>query len=178
MRETYAFVVAAMLLGPPGLMAQPQSSPDRVASGRVVQLLQESGYRYTKETAWLWSVPFTGTKMARVSVWIMANDQELIIESVIARDEEVVAAPEVMRQLLIMNGAFYGDMMLLLDEAGNYVARARLIAERVDAPLFQAAIQAVIATTDEAYGAISGWLLTDAVRPPAVAGPAFGMQWK
>jgi hypothetical protein len=165
--HTGAVVVAAMLWVTCAVMvqAQPQRDAPHV---RVVQLLEESGYRYTKETSWLWSVPFDGRKMAQVSVWVMTNDEELIIESVIVRSDQVARPPAAMRQLLLMNGA-YGAPTFLLDKEGNYVARSRMILEELNGATFLSSLQTIVAATDDAYGAMKG-LLSDGVTPRMVGG--------
>jgi hypothetical protein len=174
MRSTYGVLVAALIWVASGMTAQAQPESDRRPASRVAQLLAESGYRYTQETPWLWSLPFTGTKMGEVAVWVMTNDEELIVEGVIARRGQVVAAPEVMRRLLVMNGALVGPVFLV-DEEGNYVARSRFVLEQVDVALFQSSIQAIVATTDEAYGVIAAWLSSDAAAQLESAAPAGGV---
>jgi hypothetical protein len=174
MRSTYCVFVAAVIWATSGMTAQAQPEADRRPAGRVVQLLEESGYRYAKETPWLWSLPFIGTKMAHVPVWVMTNDEELIVEGVIARRDQVVGEPEVMRQLLIMNGAVVGPVFLV-DEEGNYVARSRFVLEQLDVALFQSSIQAIVATTDEAYGVIAGWVSSETPAHLGVAARAVGV---
>jgi len=158
-RVTTLVGVAGILLATSGVMAQAQAqtSPDTEPVGYVVQLLEESGYRYAKETTWLWSVVFAGKQMPSVSVWIMSANDELIIQGVIALHDQVISAPDVMRQLLTMNGSGDGPA-LLIDDDGNYVARSRFALEDLDGPVFKASMQAIIAATDAAYGAIKPFL--------------------
>jgi hypothetical protein len=148
--------VAATIWLTSGGMANAQRTELEPAT-RVVQLLEESGYRYAKETSWLWSLPFTGNNMPRVSVWVMTNNEELIVESVIARRDQVLSEPDVMRQLLMMNNRRDGPV-LLVDEQGNYVARSRVALDALHEVAFQASVQAIVAATDAAYGAIKEFL--------------------
>jgi hypothetical protein len=152
------------------VQAQPQRDAPHV---RAVQLLEESGYRYTKETPWLWSVPFEGRKMAHVAVWVMMNNEELIVEGVIARRDQVARPPDAMRHLLLMNGA-YSALTFLLDEEGNYVARSRMALEELDGPTFLSSLQAIVAATDDAYGAMKGFLSDEATLRMVGATTSFG----
>jgi hypothetical protein len=175
-KRTFGLVVAAALVSVmSGGMAQAQTAddPDQGPVAQVVHLLEESGYRYTKETSWLWSVPFTGTNMPQVAVWIMANDEETIIESVIARHDQVVRIPAVMRPSLLANSSRDG-LLLLVDDDGNYVARSRLVSEDLEAAVFQSSVRAIVAATDAAYGKIKG-LVSDQIAPRTVATTTFGM---
>jgi hypothetical protein len=149
--------IAGILLAASGSAAQAQGAPDLEPVGHVVQLLEESGYRYAKETSWLWSVVFAGKQMPSVSVWIMSADDELIIQGVVALHDQVVSAPDVMRQLLRLNGTGDGPT-LLIDEEGNYVARSRFVLDELDGPVFKSSMQSIIAATDAAYGAIKPFL--------------------
>jgi hypothetical protein len=159
-RSTSALVLAIALLSvTPVVMAQTPPSPDaegRPGGARVVHLLQASGYPYTKETPWLWSVPFSGTHRPLVSVWVITNDEEVIVESVIARHEQVSHVPEMMRALLIQNGAREG-LALLIDEDGRYVARSRLAVEDLEVSTFRSSLRAIVAATEAAYVAIHGF---------------------
>jgi hypothetical protein len=155
-----AVVGAAMLCVTCAVMVQAEPQRDALYV-RVVQLLEASGYRYTKETPWLWSVPFEGRKMAHVSVWVMTNDKELILESVIARRDHIARPPDAMRQLLLMNGA-YSALTFFLDEEGNYVARSRIILQELDGPTFLSSLQTIVAATDDAYSAMKGFLSDEA----------------
>jgi hypothetical protein len=174
MRKARTLLVALVLLGASAITGQAQTEPGRPVGSRVVQLLEESGYRYTKETPWLWALLFTGTRMPRVSVWVMTNDEEVIIESVIANRAQVVREPEAMRQLLVMNGTRNG-MTFLVDKEGNYLARSRWILEQLDGPLFQASIQAIIAATDEAYANIRDYIDHEAAIPGDIGTPIIGL---
>jgi hypothetical protein len=174
-RYTYG-LVAVMVWAMFGATAQAQLHADTEPVSRVVQLLEASGYRYTKETAWLWSVPFAGANMPRVSVWLMTNNEDLIVEAVIARRDQVVRAPEAMRQLLRMNGARDG-LTLLIDDEGNYVVRTRLVLDLLETSSFQSSVQAVVAATDEAYDAVKDFLSEETRRIVGVThgfGPSAG----
>jgi hypothetical protein len=178
MTQTYRLITAALLLwiAPRGTAAA-QISPDADAepAARAVLLLEQSGYRYTKETPWLWSVPFTGTHLRRVSVWVMTNDKELIVESVIARSDQMGRLPAVMRPPEIESGAREGLVLLALDEEGNYVARSRFGLESLEPSTFQSSLQAIVTAADAAYGTVKGWLTEDVIRRAAVAPGRFGM---
>jgi hypothetical protein len=165
--------VVAMLLIASGVLAQPQNPSDTESVGRLVQLLEDSGYRYAKEKSWLWSVVFAGKEMPSVSVWIMTANDELIIQGVVALRDEVISAPEAMRQLLTMNGSGDGPA-LLIDEDGHYVARSRFMLDQLDDTTFKSSMQAIIATTDAAYGAIKPFLSNRLAIGPATS-TTFGM---
>jgi hypothetical protein len=155
-------------------MAQTQSAPEPEPVGRVVQLLEDSGYRYTKQRSWLWSMVFTGKQMPSVSVWIMTANDELIIQGVIALRDQVASAPDVMRQLLTLNGNGDGPA-LLIDDDGHYVARSRLGLDDVDDVTFTASLQAIISATDGAYGAIKPFLSKSTAAPAVLATSTFVM---
>jgi hypothetical protein len=176
-RHPYGRIVAATLLGVMlGGMAQARTpvGPDQEPVASVVHLLEESGYHYTKETSWLWSVPFIGTNMPRVSVWIMANDEETIIESVIAHRDQVVRLPEAVRQRLIRTEERAG-LALLIDDDGNYVARSRLVSEDLEALVFQSSVRAIVAATDAAYAPIKGFVSDQAAPKTAGVTKTSGM---
>jgi hypothetical protein len=149
--------IAGILLITSGSLGQAQALTDPEPVSYAVQLLEESGYRYAKETSWLWSVVFAGKLMPSISVWIMSADDELIIQGVVALHDQVISAPDVMRQLLTMNGSGDGPT-LLIDDDGNYVARSRFALEDLDGASFKASMQAIISVTDAAYGAIKPFL--------------------
>jgi hypothetical protein len=164
-----AVAIAGIVCALSGPTAHAQAPPEGEPLGHVVQLLEESGYRYAKETSWLWSVVFAGKLMPSVSVWIMSADDELIIQGVVALHDQVTSAPDVMRQLLTMNGNGDGPA-LLIDDDGNYVARSRFVLDDLDGPAFKASMQSIIAVTDAAYGAIKPYL-SDTVTSRTGAAP-------
>ena len=102
-------------------------------------------------------MPFTGTQRPRVAVWVMTNGEDLMVESVIARHEDVDRVPAVMRHVLMPTGAREG-VTLLSDTEGNYVARSHLAMESLDVSTFRSSVQAIVAAADTAYGAFKGWL--------------------
>jgi hypothetical protein len=171
--QTHVIAAAAILLCvSPATRAQAQTPRDSESEpiARVVQLLEESGYRYTKETAWLWSVPFKATHVPSVSVWLMTSDDELIVESVIARHDRAGRLPEALRQRLAQSGSRDG-LAFMVDEDGNYVARSRLMLDALEAPDFQASVQKIVAATDAALGAIKGLAAAETMpRTVAVTG--------
>ena len=156
-----------VLLVASSAMAQTQAAPEGESVGRVVQLLEDSGYRYTKQRSWLWSMVFTGQQLPIVSVWVMTANDELIIQGVIALREQLSSAPDVMRQLVTRNGNGDGPA-LLIDDDGHYVARARLGLGDLDDASFTTSVQAIVAATDDAYGSIKPLLSKSGAVAPAV----------
>jgi hypothetical protein len=177
LKHFFVLVIAAALLSVvSGGMAQAQApdDPDQEPVAAIVHLLEQSGYRYTKETSWLWSVPFTGTNMPQVAVWIMANNEETIIESVIARHDQIGRVPEGMRQALLGNSVREG-LVLLVDDDGNYVARSRLVSEDLEPAVFQSSVRAIVAATDAAYGPIKDLLSDQPAARTVATTRTFGM---
>jgi putative sensory transduction regulator len=166
--------VVGVLLVTSGAIGQAQSPPDLEPLDRVVQLLEDSGYRYTKQRSWLWAVVFAGKQMPSVSVWIMAANNELIIQGVVALHDQVVSAPDVMRRLLTMNGNGAGPAFLI-DDDGHYVARSRFVLDELDETVFKSSLQAIVAATDAAYGAIKPFLSDHTAARTGSTTTAFGM---
>jgi hypothetical protein len=173
--RNFAAALAVLSLVSAEAIAQNQSQITLETVGRVVRLLEDSGYRYTKLSSSVWSITFKGEKMlSGVPVLVMADNQQLVIEGIIAQHGEVADAPDVMRQLLKINGDLSGAT-LLIDSDDDYVARTRLVLKQVNGSVFKSTVQAVAVATDDAYGAIKPFMSSGAPSGAAGVTTAFGV---
>lgn len=154
-----AAVLMVLLLPSTAAIAQNKSEISLEAVGRVVRLLEDSGYRYSKVSSAAWSITFKGDKMTSgVPVLILADNQQLVIEGVIAEHGEVADEANAMRQLLKMNGVL-SDATLLIDSDDDYIVRGpSLQLKQINGAVFKSTIQDIARATNEAYGAIKPFL--------------------
>ncbi len=162
--------------------AQDKVSPETIA--RVVKLLEGSGYRYTKAAEEVWSIDFKGEQRSSIRVLIIAYEQQLHIDGVIALKAEVADDPETLKQLLIMNRSV-DNATVLIDGDNDYVARYWFSLKNADVKSFKESVEAIALAADQSYGAIKARLVgqsrssatgtpgaSGTPPPPAAAAPA------
>ncbi len=148
--------------------AQDKVSPATIA--KVVKLLEDSGYKYAKAAEEVWSIDFTGAQRPSIRVLIIAYEQQLHIDGVIALKAEVRDDPEILKQLLIMNRTVDGATVLI-DGDNDYVAREWFSLKTPDVKSFKESVEAIALAADQSYGAIKSRLVTGQSRSPAPGAP-------
>ena len=159
-------LVLAVLIASTTANAQEDPQPPRMATQRVASILEQSGYKYIKHSASVWSINFKGEKRAAVVVLVLASASDLIVEGVIAEHDEVQNAADAGLELL-KHADSVPDISFLIDQDDDYMARARLMLKRADVAAFKTKVQEVALATDEAYGVLQQYL--------HVAGPGGGV---
>jgi hypothetical protein len=137
-----------------GTPAHGQSRQAPEGTGRVLRLLEGSGYQYTKLTDSAWSVSFFGKNRDTVDVIVVGDQDDVLVLSVIADRAQFDNNPAALRQLLKTNAVLPERVSVMLDDEGDYVVQTRNRLDRLTSATLKAAIAAVASASDDAYGAV------------------------
>ncbi len=171
MKHAAAFLLTLFVL--PGVAAagqnQPQASISLETVGRVVRMLEDSGYRYTKAASSVWTITFKGDNRESVQVLVSAaTNQMLIIDAVVAFEDELGNNAEALRQLLRLN-ATVTDATLIIDRDDDCVARGWYVLKDLNSKKFKDAVQTVALAADEAYGGLAEYVSSSNAPTPSPA---------
>ena len=138
----------------PGAAAygQATNSPETMAS--IVRLLEGSGYRYSKLNASAWSIAFQGKHKDSIQVLIIPDKADLVALAVIAERAQLDDNAAGLRSLLKANAKLPEGLSVMLDNDNDYIVQSRSLLKLLNVADFKAALQAVAAAADDAYGGI------------------------
>lgn len=153
-----AFVVLILtlgLLGAPTRTAS-QTGEDKNAA-KLPQLLEQSGYAYTKAGERVWTVPFRGKAIPEFNVIAIYQDGLVVLVTIVAEKEDYRPAPELMQKLLRLNDEM-DRVKIGVDEDGAVMVRVDLSARVLDAAELKLNAEHVAAATEQVYLAVKPFL--------------------
>lgn len=158
MKRNFAllFLVVGLAFLPIQTIAQ--ASQDKTGS-KLVQLLEQSGYKYTKAADKAWTIPFTGEVLPEFSAVVTYEEDIVVIFTIVAEKAEFKATPELMQKLLRMN-ADLDRVKIGIDKEGDMFVRVDLSISTLNAEELKVNANQVASATQQVYGAISPFLVT------------------
>jgi hypothetical protein len=133
-----------------------QSSPAQLSAAttasaaHVTQLLNGSGYQYTKKTETVWTTPFNGKSLKNFTVILAVQDDLLVTFVIVAKKANIQVTPEFMFTLLRANHSL-DHVKVGLDDDGDLFVRNDSSVRILDAEEFKAEIKQVAAAADEVH---------------------------
>jgi hypothetical protein len=152
-RKTSALIllfVAASACFHPGLNT---SYAQNTSSAKIVRLLEDSGYPYTKASDNVWTVPFKGKALPNFRLIATTQQQILVLFVVVAEKKDFKVTPELMQKMLRLNGDL-DRVKIGLDEDGDAYVRVDLSIRVLDIQELKENIEQVAAAADEVFTAI------------------------
>src|SRR5262245_66158996 len=96
---TKAIFVPVLLLCLQAL-SQPADAQDKSSPTRIQQLLEESGYPYTKAADNVWTIPFQGKARSKFNVVASTEQDILVLIAAVAVNKRRRVIPEMMQKMM------------------------------------------------------------------------------
>src|SRR5438876_12272604 len=71
-----------------------------VSGQRIPQLLEQSGYRYSKAGDNVWTIKFTGKSLSEFQVLVTSAQGIVVLGVVVAKKDEIKLTPQLMHNIL------------------------------------------------------------------------------
>ena len=127
-------------------------------SSKVSQLLEQSGYSYSKDGDNLWTMNFRGKALGEFKVIITSVESMAALLVVVAKRKELNPTPELMRTLLRMNDDF-DKVKVVVDKDGDLLVRVDTTIRIMDLDELKANVEQVAAAADEVAKAIKPYTI-------------------
>jgi len=124
----------------------------------VSQLLEQSGYSYSKDGDNLWTMNFRGKALGEFKVIITSVESMAALLVVVAKRKELNPTPELMRTLLRMNDDF-DKVKVVVDKDGDLLVRVDTTIRIMDLDELKANVEQVAAAADEVAKAIKPYTI-------------------
>ena len=162
LRRGITFVITVMLLSNLPAVANARAifkngNPQNASTARVVQLLEDSGYKYTKKSATVWTIDFTGKTLKSFKVILATQDDLLVTFVVVARKKDIQISSEFMMKLLNFNHQL-DRVKIGIDEDGDLFVRSDINIRILDKTEFKDNIEQVAAATNEVYDGVKSYI--------------------
>lgn len=142
-------------------MAQTAAAPsaaDKAGAAKTVQLLEGSGYGYTKAQGNVWVIKFKGQQLTEFPVIVIYSENMLILVSVVAEKKDYRVTPELMQKLLALNDDLDRVKVGIDKDDGDLFVRIDLSLRVVDDQEFKANLEQISAAVDETYAVLKPFL--------------------
>ena len=140
----------------PAQPLKPAPAQPLTGVGKIVSLLEKSGYKYTKLKEGVWQIQFEGKNLKTFAVNISSiSDLTLMFVDLAARDE-VNFSDQLLMKLLELNDAM-DSVKFALSDKSLYV-RTEAHDRILDLPEFKFMIEQLSAAVDEAFPQIQPFL--------------------
>ncbi|HYE71808.1 MAG TPA: YbjN domain-containing protein [Blastocatellia bacterium] len=150
------FLIVCLSLLPIQTIAQ--ASQDKTGP-KLVQLLEQSGYKYTKAADKAWTIPFTGKVISDFIAVVTYEEDIVVIFTIVAEKAEYKVTPELMQKLLRMNGDL-DRVKIGIDKEGDMFVRIDLSISTLTADELKINANQVASATEQVYEAITPFLVT------------------
>lgn len=134
-------------------------------SGRVLRLLEGSGYRYEKLSNTTWLLSFKGEHLESIPVYVIVTDDELTLLGVIGASSNIDKTAGAARELLKSNNRRDG-LVVYLDSDDDYVVHSRHQLKQLNTASFKASVQSVAVAADDGFGTIRSLPATAGTTTP------------
>ena len=136
---------------------QPANAQDKSSPTRISQLLEESGYPYTKAADSVWTIPFEGKALFKFNVVVSTQQNILVLFAIVAEKKKLRVTPEMMQRLLRLNSEL-DRVKIGIDDQGDAFVRVDLSIRVLDSQELKANIEQVAAAADEVFAAIKPFI--------------------
>jgi hypothetical protein len=164
MRAILATVAVLAACTVANAQAPTPSTISQETSGRVLRLLEGTGYRYEKLSATTWVLNFKGDHLQSIRLYVIATDSEVTLLGVIGSSAEIDRMPGAARQLLKFNDRIDG-LTFLIDAEDDYCVMLRHQLKQLNTASFKASVEIVANAADDGFGEISSLSTTTAPAP-------------
>ncbi len=137
------------------------AAPAKTVPPKVIQLLEASGYNYTKAGDNVWTIPFQGKVFPQFNVVVIYIEGIIVTFGVVAEKKDLKVTPELMQKLLRLNSDM-DRVKIAIDDAGDLVVRIDSSLRVLDAEEFKAVVEQTASATDDVYAAIKQYLIKPA----------------
>jgi len=135
----------------------PQAKTDPQVVAKLAQILEHSGYTYTKAADNIWVVTFKGTSIPEIQVFVTSVENLVIMGAVVAKKNSMKVGPEMMFKLLRLVHDI-DRVKIGFDDDNDLFVRAEVTTKCFDVTEFKASIEQVSAGTDKVYAAVKSYL--------------------
>jgi methyl-accepting chemotaxis protein len=126
---------------------------DASVPARVAQLLERSGYKYTKAADNIWTIPFSGKNLGQFQLFVTSAEGLIVAGAIVATKDSMKLTPELMEKLLHL--AHNLDRVKIgLDNDGDLFVRIEVSARTFDDTELKSNFEQVAAAADEIRAAI------------------------
>ncbi len=125
-------------------------------TGKLLSLLEQSGYRYSKLGDGLWEIPATGDNVKEFSIRLALAEDVLLVMARIADRKNLVIKEGLLAKLLALNHHFDTAKLALSEEM--LYARIDLHVRLVDAQELKYLVEQMANVVDETYPQIKQFI--------------------
>jgi hypothetical protein len=131
----------------------PQGAQKSSSATKLAQILDQSGYTFTKAADNVWVIPFKGKALTEFSVFITSVEDIVVIGAVVAEKKNMKVTPEMMQKLLRLTHNL-DRVKIGFDDEEDLFVRVEVSARVLDTEEFKANTEQVAAAADEVFAAI------------------------
>jgi hypothetical protein len=138
------------------------NAEQKVITAKIGQLLEQSGYSYTKVSDTVWSIPYQGKSLANfeVNVITIPDSDLFLIVALVAQKQNLKVSPDLLYKLLKFNHSVDWVKVAITDD-GDLIVRIDIDGRTMDLKAFKDAIAQLAAATDELHGQIKASLIPE-----------------
>lgn len=129
----------------------PQAKPGSAA--KLAQILDQSGYTFTKAADNVWVIKFQGKSLSDFTVFVTSAEDIIVIGAVVAEKSRMKVTPEMTYKLLRLTHNL-DRVKIGFDDEEDLFVRVEVSARVCDTQEFKANTEQVAAAVDEVYAAI------------------------
>lgn len=151
--------VLACIINITAVQAQtpPPDQAVKTNRSRVVQLLEESGYNYSKSSDDVWVIPYNGNNLKEFNVVTVLEQHLIVLVVIVAEKPQVKLSQEMMARALRLNEEF-DRVKIGISESGNLFVRTDLSLRILDGRELKENIEQIAAAADESWQALKQYL--------------------
>lgn len=155
----FAGTVLACIINIASVQAQtpPPDPAVKASRSRVVQLLEESGYNYSKSSDDVWVIPYNGNNLKEFNVVTVLEQHLIVLVVIVAEKPQVKLSQEMMARALRLNEEF-DRVKIGISESGNLFVRTDLSLRILDGRELKENIEQIAAAADETYMALKSYI--------------------
>lgn len=153
-------LVAVLLLLVAQITPAQKAAAQSKAPAKMVELLEASGYSYTKANDTVWTIPFKGKALTQFSVYVAYSSGLVVVGAVPAEKRQLKVTPELLHRLLKFNDDL-DRVKVAIDSDGDISVRIDTSLRVLDAEEFKVVVEQVAAAADEVYAGIKPLLIPD-----------------
>jgi hypothetical protein len=127
------------------------------SASKLVQILDKSGFKYTKVENNLWTIQFNGKSLTDFPVMVTSVENIVLIQTVPVRKAEIKQTPELLH-LLLRKAMDLDRVKVCLDDEDDLFIRIDTTARLLDVEEFKQLVNQVAAATDEIHLAVKKFL--------------------
>lgn len=157
-KQKLSLAAALVLLLVAQITPAQQAATQAKIPAKLPELLEASGYNYTKAKENVWTIPFKGKSLTQFSVFVAYSAGLVVVGAVPAEKRQLKVTPDLLHQLLKFNDDL-DRVKVAIDSDGDISVRIDSSLRVLDAEEFKAVVEQVAAAADEVYAGIRPFLI-------------------